>query len=372
MMKETYDFLGSNPRRNTYCAQNNVTHGNAMGNQRNGYIPKPMHQKPVEDMRDVIDDIKTTSKQRVTNGSQPKVFVSHNLSSIVKTRDIVNFLYPTGRGSKRRFPLTKSLLTYLIEIVKLNEKEKDQTFEYVVDILVDVLEDLNDPDIKEERKLRVLEETFNNEGGKDFPEDIINMYEMFYFSDNLESKQFVVACLLYDLIPLMNVHFSEIESAIQNGHTVKHVLEYQRSTAVYKNDIPMLAFYKSKAIASDLFGEDDVMRSATLQFAMIFTMLSKGDMVFDCKDTKDFLMKWYKDLDFINWGDAEINSEDDNRVYSIISMLHSIFESSSVQQSNILNVLERFVFNYEILLAMFEMGGQVAKVRKEDSDAFFF
>ena len=371
-MKESYDFLGSNPRRNTYCAQNNVTQGNTMGNQRNGYIPKPMHQKPVEDMSPVIDDLKTTNKKRATNGPQQKAFVSHNLTDIVTTRDVVNFLYPTGGGSKRRFPLTKSLLTYLIEIVRLNEKEKDQTFKCVIDILVDVLEDLNDPDVQEERKLRVLEETFNNEGGKDFHEDIVNMYELFYFSDNIESKRLVVASLLYDLIPLMNVNFTEIESAIKNEHTIKRVLEYQKSTAVYKNDIPMLAFYKSKALAKNLFGEDDVMRSATLQFAMIFTMLSKGDMVFDCKDTKDFLMQWYKDLNFINWNDVEINSEDENKVYSIISMLHSIFESSSVQQSNILSVLERFVFNYEILLAMFEMGGQVAKVRKEDSDVFFF
>ena len=42
---ENYDFLGSNPRRNPYCAPNNIAQRNTIENQRNYCKPYNMSQR---------------------------------------------------------------------------------------------------------------------------------------------------------------------------------------------------------------------------------------------------------------------------------------------------------------------------------------
>lgn len=259
----------------------------------------------------------------------------------VNTMDIVNLLYPINPPSRRRYPLTRCLLGYLIEFIKVHKSEDEHNFKTVVNLLSNLLQDINNPKLNGEDKLRSLDSTYYDDYGNDLDEKFINMYKLFYHYDKMDSQQYTVAGLLYDLIPLVNVSFKEIESVIKNGKTTKDIIEHKKKAAMYEDNRPLLIFYKIREIAERLFTQAEPLRQSVMQIALLQAMEKHGhlDLNFDIEQVQLYLMNIYTDNKVMNAPDIQCNNE----LTETIGWLFQIAESTASLKNTILNVSERII-----------------------------
>ena len=259
----------------------------------------------------------------------------------VETMDMVNFLYPIYPPSRRRYPLTRCLLGYLIEFIKSEKKEEDHNFRTVIDIISNLLNDINDKSIEGKDKLDSLEKTFIDEDGCCLDERFRNMYELFYHYDKMDSQQYTVAGLLYDLIPLVNVTFKEVESAIKNRKSLNDIIEHKKKSAMYQDNKPLLIFYKIREISERLFTQAEPIRQSIMQIALLQSMEKRGslDLNFDVEQVRLYLMRVYLGNETM----IEPDIQCDNELTQTIGWLFQIAESASSLRNMILYVSERIL-----------------------------
>lgn len=272
------------------------------------------------------------------------------------TMNIVEFLYPTYPPSRRRYPLTRCLLGCLVENVKVYEPEEKHNFKTIIEILSDLLTDMNDESIDEEDKLRVLSKLFYTDDCADAEyngivrvgQDIrmselsTDMFQLFYGYNKFDSQKYTVAGLLYDLIPLVNVSFADVKTAIKNSKDINDLIEFRQKAAVFNDNKPMLLLYKCNQIAKRLFPQDVPIQRSVFQIAVLKAVEKHGslDLHVDFSNIKRYLMHVYN-------GHTELSSDlmecGDGVLINVMSWLYQIATSSNSISNTILNVSERLL-----------------------------
>lgn len=231
-------------------------------------------------------------------------FNSHSTSTI----DIVEFLYPSGSG--KRFPLTRCLLSSVIECLYVTHDKDEHNFKTVLDILYKLLCDINEPNNTREEKLQVLTKLFNADGKTKYegaenvsdPSLLLDewawmSFEMFYNYRKMDSIQYTVACLIYDLIPFINVTFDEMANAYKMRHALSSFLAVQIKNAAYRDDKIMCAIYKARKLADMYFTPSDTGKKAILQIALFIASDETSgtyDLNADIWRVKNILMGIFK------------------------------------------------------------------------------
>lgn len=294
------------------------------------------------------------------------------------TMNIVEFFYPTFPATKRRYPLTRCLLGALVESIKCYEPKEDHNFGTVIEYLNDILKDINNPEKTEKQdKLDVLNKLFYPDDytgrleyrGKSrlwqdikLPEWAVDMFELFYYYDKLDSQQYTVACLLYDLIPYKNVSFEEIGIAIENNRSANELIDFQKKTAMWKGDNATMALFKIREVANKLFSPTDVIRQSAFQLAA-FSVLEKQDSL-----DLDFPVKSVRKVAMHAYTSGRLYCDDgmDTPVHNTARLLMNIFESSASRQGILIHVVER-LFDMDMPLKELLPSGQAGS-----PDGFFF
>lgn len=320
-------------------------------------------------------------QKKTKYGATVPNFVMSNFKDNVAhddTMNIVEFFYPTFPSTKRRYPLTRCLLGALVENIKRYEDKEDHKFGTVISYLNDILQDMNNPTKTEKKdKLDVLNKLFSPDdyngdleyNGKirlwqstKLPDWAIDMFELFYYYDKMESQQYTVACLLYDLIPYKNVSFDEIGIAIENNRPASELVDFQKKMAMWKGDNATMTLFKIREISNKLFSPTDVIRQSAFQLAA-FSVLEKQyslDLAFPVKAVRQAVMHAY------TGGHLYCDDGVDTPVHNTARLLMNIFESSASRQGILIHVAER-LFDMGMTLKELLPAGQ-----EGSPDGFFF
>lgn len=314
--------------------------------------------------------------------SMPKDIVSMKRNNMTNndTMNIVEFLYPTFPPSRRRYPLTRCLLGCLIENIKHYEPEENHNFKTVAYYLNDLLSDMNNTENKTAKdKLVLLRKIFYTDdyGGDleyrgisrvgqeiNLPEWALDMFDLFYYYDKLESQQYAAAGLLYDLIPLMNVSFAEVTNSLDSG--LQAMLDFQKKAAMYKGDNVALLMHRMREVSGKLFSYAEPIKQSVFQLAVLKAMDKHGELSFDfsMKHVLRALMDAYR---YIAYPLYQYNNID-CQLTDLARMLNNIAESASSQQNIIMNVAERIMLIDENVITLCN----AAENSSRRSDEFFF
>lgn len=309
--------------------------------------------------------------------------------------DIVELLYPTYPPTKKRFPLTRCLLVSVIESVTLLRPKNEHNFRTVIDILSDLLEDINDSTNTRSKKLRVLTTLFvaNPNPNEDYstyldwtqdlninlPAYVYRAMELFYHYGKIESQQYTVAGLIYDLMPLMDVTFDEIRNAMKNRQTIKEIVAFQEKNAMYKDDRATMLIHKVRKISETLFASSEPTKSSIFQAAIFAVIDSRSqlDLDFSIELVKDRLMLAFRDCQDLRTSKAIYKSN----IGHVMNWYCQIAESSNVSDM-IVFVMERILMLQgnvsDLILPQRSIGYQdapkkkTAKTINDDDDNFLF
>lgn len=284
-----------------------------------------------------VNDLINKSSSRNTTISTDKEFNSHSTN----TMKIVDFLYPQNQG--KRYPLTRCLLSCLIENTYVNLPVEKQNFRTIIDVLKELLDDMNGrPNDTSIIRLAILSDFMESIDTMD--EWVIMSYEMFFNYSKTESQKYTVACLLYDLIPLINVSFDKIVNAINNRYTLQAVIAYQAKGAVYDNDMPMRYIFQGRAMADKLFSQNDTTKKAILQIPLF---LAADDINESCELNYDLIHVKNIMMDMISMGAMRYAEKDifnTDTVFSTVMQAYAaIAQSSDSLRDMVIMTLERIL-----------------------------
>lgn len=263
--------------------------------------------------------------------------------------EFLNFLYPESQTG-RRSPLTRCLFIGLGQMISLFKEEEEQTFQLMIEYLDKMLLITQNKDISQSERVQLLLNQFY-EIGDEFKTQIdleIEEYaiDAFCYYDKVDAQRYTIACLMFDLLPLINMNFRALHIAIENHQTTDEIISFQSKQALYNQDNDYRRILYSYIIAKHLFNKNDVTKKSMFIVAALmaefFEVNYNGLTValdFHIDSVKDELRS------IIKKGKIECDElfAIDNRFVNLLTYLKHISEASEITNIAV-HVLERILF----------------------------
>lgn len=273
------------------------------------------------------------------------------------TIQILDFLYPRPNRLDSQLRLTRCLLGCLLENIQTYRPKEEQNFKTVIGILNELLQDMNDNSIKNQKeKLRALEELFykdeckntkyNNAAKTSQTREVsdvcMNMFRLFYEHNSINHQKQTVSCLIYEMIPLMNASFEDIESTISNQKTLDEFFTYKELSAALSHDRQMVVLYGLFEIAKELCPQGIPTQRSILLLSILreIKISSKWRADIPFKDIRASLMEDYKKLSVQM---PEWAKQNDYTLANVANWLYQIVCASDVAQNAILHIAEKML-----------------------------
>ena len=270
---------------------------------------------------------------------------------VTYTLEMLKFLYsPTF---SRRYPLTRCLFMSVVEYVSRYKSENEQNFTTVVEILNQLLCDLSDDRKTKSERLKILLDKYHsyistddNELFLNYPDWAIDAFHAFYYYNKIEAQQYTIACLLYDLIPLVHMSFEEMHNAIKNNRKLNEIIDFQKQQAIYRGYKDFDQMMKIRVISDKLFHQTDIAKKSLFILATFLTEftltehnLQCANMNFEIKRIRELLKQILKNNNI----ESDDFFEAKNELTTTMLYYKNIAESAELNNV-VSNVLERILF----------------------------
>lgn len=177
------------------------------------------------------------------------------------TEEFLDFLYPEGPTNKR-LPLTRCLFYGLVELISVFKEPQKQNFKTVIEILDRMLLVTHNQSITQDQRIEIFLKEFHQIPKSSKVEMDLELEEYaidaFCYYDKVDVQKFTIACLMFDLLPLINMSFEEMHIAIQNGQNFEDVKNFQTKKAMYENNQAFMRIMSARLVANILFNKNDI------------------------------------------------------------------------------------------------------------------
>lgn len=214
-------------------------------------------------------------------------FVNTEFADSLYARSIVEYLYPSSPGYNRKYPLTRCILHSLIEYITAMEPKENHNFKRLLEILDEILCDLSNMDSTKEKGIPTLNYLFGLKSNsnvtydsvqKALPTWAISAFELFYYYSKIESQRYTVSCLVYELLPYIDMTFAEMCRAIAKNEPVSNILLHQSKQAMYSGNRDLDIYLSTRLYSKILFPANyDIMKNCIFQLAVLDSIKSTSN-----------------------------------------------------------------------------------------------